>query len=74
METSKSEPQKLRLNAYDLNKAMIELPIGGELEVPNRLFSEMRVRQKCTRLNEKGYKFTSSLSRIPGSMVITRLK
>ena len=68
------EPQKLRLNAYDLNKAMTDLPIGGELEVPNRLFSELKVRQRCTRLNEKGYKFISSLTRSPGSMVITRLK
>lgn len=63
----------IKPNVIDLGKALKDMPIGGELEIPHHVARESQVRQRCTRLKEKGYLYRA---RVKGAdmMVVTRLR
>lgn len=63
----------IKPNVIDLGKALRDMPIGDELEIPHNVARESQVRQRCTRLKAKGYLFSA---RVKGAdmMVVTRLR
>lgn len=39
--------KEIRPNAYDITKALMDMPIGDVLVIPHRVLSEVKVRQRC---------------------------
>lgn len=61
-------------NKIHVPTALESMTPGEKLAIPNRVASELKVRQFCTAQKKKGYEFFASISEMPDATVVTRTR